>query len=73
MTEPTSRVRFLTPTTAATTKSKITFTVELRDFSIDAKDVGEIMKPQVGHLHFSMDNGTYDHPRYSAQLAGERS
>jgi hypothetical protein len=55
----------LTPKTGATTESKITFTVELRDFTIDAKDVGEVVKPQMGHLHFSMDNGTYDHPRYS--------
>jgi hypothetical protein len=42
-----------------------TFTVELRNFEIDAKDVGEIKSAHMGHLRFSMDNGKYDYPRYS--------
>ena len=61
----TSGVRFLTPKAGVTTKSKVTFTVKLRNFELDAKEVGKMKKAHMGNLHFSMDNGKYDHPRYS--------
>jgi len=61
----TSSVKFVTPKQGASTKSKVTFTVKLRNFKLDAKDVGKMKKPNMGHLHFSMDKGKYDHPKYS--------
>jgi hypothetical protein len=61
----TSGVKFVTPKSGATTKSKVTFTVKLRNFKLDAKDVGKMKKPNMGHLHFSMDKGKYDYPKYS--------
>ena len=61
----TSSVGFVTPEEGATTKPEVTFTVELRNFEIDANDVGDMKETHKGHLHFSMDNGQYDYPEYS--------
>ena len=58
-------VKFVTPKPGASTHSKITFTVKLKNFKLDAKDVGKSKKANTGHLHFSMDNGKYDYPKYS--------
>jgi hypothetical protein len=58
-------VKFVTPKAGATTKSKVTFTVKLSNFKIDAKDVGKMKKAHMGHLHFAMDKGKYDYPKYS--------
>lgn len=59
------QVEFVTPKAGATTGPKVTFAVELRDFDVDATDVGEMKEAQTGHLHFSMDNGVFDYPKYS--------
>ena len=32
---------------------------------LDPKDVGKQKKPNTGHLHFQMDGGKFDYPRYS--------
>jgi hypothetical protein len=61
----TSSVEFVKPEAGATTRSEVTFSVELRNFEIDAKDVGEMRDARIGHLHFSMDDGRYDYPAYS--------
>ena len=61
----TPSVKFVTPKANATTHSKITFTVKLTNFKIDAKDVGKTKKANMGHLHFSMDKGKFDYPKYS--------
>lgn len=60
-----SSVKFVTPKAGATTKSKVTFAVKLRNFKLDARDVGKMKRANMGHLHFSMDRGKYDHPKYS--------
>jgi hypothetical protein len=46
-----------------------TFTarVDLKDFKIDAENVGKAPRPGYGHLHFQLDEGRYDHPRYSGK------
>jgi hypothetical protein len=44
---------------------KVTATVDLADFMINADAVGMAPAPKEGHLHFSMDGGTYDFPQYS--------
>jgi hypothetical protein len=61
----TSSVEVVTPEAGATTKSEVTVTVELRNFELHAKDVGELKNARIGHLHFSIDDGRYDYPAYS--------
>jgi hypothetical protein len=58
-------VKFVTPKPSATTSSKVTFAVKLTNFKIDAKDVGKMKIANMGHLHFAMDKGKYDYPKYS--------
>lgn len=58
-------VKFVTPKAGASTHSQVTFTVKLTNFKIDAKDVGKMKKANTGHLHFAMDKGKFDYPKYS--------
>lgn len=58
-------VKFTTPKANAVTGSKVTFTVKLTNFRIDAKNVGKANRAGRGHLHFAMDNGKYDYAKYS--------
>jgi hypothetical protein len=58
-------VSFVTPKTGATTPSTVTAKVKLVHFRLSAKDVGKKPKAGEGHLHFAMDNGKFDHPKYS--------
>jgi hypothetical protein len=39
--------------------------VALRHFQIAPKLVGQAPVPGKGHLHFMLDDGKFDHPRYS--------
>ena len=58
-------VRFVTPAAGATTGSSVTFRVALKNFALDPADVGKRNKAHRGHLHFQMDGGKFDYPRYS--------
>lgn len=59
-------VSFVTPKTGATISSgTVTAKVKLVHFRLSAKDVGKKPKAGEGHLHFAMDNGKFDHPKYS--------
>lgn len=58
-------VQFVQPRNGATTGSTVTFAVKLTDFKLDPKDVGKRKKPNAGHLHFQMDGGKFDYPKYS--------
>jgi hypothetical protein len=58
-------VKFVTPRAGATTGTDVTFTVRLTRFTLDPKDVGKRNKPHKGHLHFQMDGGKFDYPKYS--------
>ena len=58
-------VTFAKPGAGATTSSKVTFVVKLTNFSLDPKDVGKQKKAGFGHLHFQMDGGKFDYPKYS--------
>jgi hypothetical protein len=60
-----SSVKFVTPTQGSTKGSTVTATVKLTDFKLDAKDVGKMKAAHMGHLHFQMDGGKYDYPKYS--------
>jgi hypothetical protein len=58
-------VSFVKPSANATTGSKVQFVVKLTNFSLDPKDVGKQKKAGLGHLHFQMDGGKFDYPKYS--------
>ena len=58
-------VRFVTPSAGAVTGSTVTFRVALRNFVIDPADVGKRNKAHRGHLHFQLDGGKFDYPKYS--------
>ena len=58
-------VHFVTPKAGATTGTSVSFKVALKNFSLDPADVGKRNKPHRGHLHFQMDGGKYDYPKYS--------
>jgi hypothetical protein len=58
-------VRFLTPAAGAKTGSKVKVTVGLKNFEIAPKAVGQAPRLGQGHLHFTMDGGKYDRPRYA--------
>jgi hypothetical protein len=58
-------VSFISPTDGEMTGDSVTAEVELSGFEIDAVGVGKANEPNKGHLHFSLDGGKYDHPKYS--------
>jgi hypothetical protein len=58
-------VSFTSPMHAAKTGSKVTFTVKLGNFTICAACVGKAKQANTGHLHFAMDGGKLDYPKYS--------
>lgn len=64
-TPPKSQVNFTSPKDGATTGSTVTFKVALKNFRIDPQAVGQAPRPGVGHLHFTMDGGKFDFPKYS--------
>jgi hypothetical protein len=43
----------------------LTAAVKLKNFKLDPQAVGKAPQPGKGHLHFSVDNGKFDYPRYS--------
>jgi hypothetical protein len=62
---PGAGVSFTTPKKGAKVGSTITAKVKLTDFTLAPSQVGKAAKQGQGHLHFSLDNGKYDFPRYS--------
>jgi hypothetical protein len=58
-------VSFVSPTDGETTADSVTAEVELEGFEIDAAGVGMANAPNEGHLHFSLDGGEFDTPKYS--------
>lgn len=60
-----AKVKFKSPKQGATVGTTFKVRVKVKRFRIDAKDVGKANKPNRGHLHFSLDNGKYDFPKYS--------
>jgi hypothetical protein len=58
-------VHFTSPMMGAKTGSKVVFNVALKGFTICAPCVGKANKPNTGHLHFQMDGGKFDFPKYS--------
>ena len=58
-------VTFVSPADGETTGDTVTAEVELEGFQIDAASVGMANSSDTGHLHFSLDGGEYDTPKYS--------
>jgi hypothetical protein len=64
---PQSDVAFVTPKDGAKVNSALLCKVKLTNFTIDPKAVGQSPQPGRGHLHFSLDDGKFDHPKYSGK------
>jgi hypothetical protein len=62
---PRPTVTVLTPRAGAGVGSRFTVRVRLGHFKISPSMVGMSPVPGHGHLHFVLDGGRYDHPRYS--------
>jgi hypothetical protein len=58
-------VRIVTPKLNVTTGNTVMVKVALKNFTIDAKHVGMAAKPNRGHIHFQLDKGKFDFPKYS--------
>jgi hypothetical protein len=58
-------VAFKAPKANAKLGKTVTATVKLTNFKLDPKDVGKAPAVGKGHLHFTMDGGKYDFPKYS--------
>ena len=56
---------FSSPEDGSTVGSEFTAEVALEGFKLDAKNVGKGKKEGSGHLHFSLDGGKFDKPKYS--------
>lgn len=62
---PGAKVTFVKPPKGAMTGDKVTVVVKLKNFKLAPKDVGKPAKAGEGHLHFSLDGGKFDQPKYS--------
>jgi len=58
-------VSFTAPMDGSTQGDPVTATVKLEDFAIAPSKVGGSNSSGKGHLHFSLDAGKYDYPKYS--------
>ena len=59
------QVSFVSPTDGQMTAGEVTAEVELENFEIDAVNVGKAVDEGKGHLHFTLDGGKFDKPKYS--------
>jgi hypothetical protein len=62
---PGAKVRFVTPKEASTQPATVVARVKLIHFKLAPKQVGKAAKQGEGHLHFSLDRGQFDRPKYS--------
>ena len=58
-------VSFVSPEPGSTVTGDVMAKVNLADFMINADAVGKAAKAGEGHLHFEMDGGKFDQPKYS--------
>jgi hypothetical protein len=62
---PGAKVTFITPKEASVQPRTIVARVKLKNFKLAPKQVGKAAKQGEGHLHFALDQGKFDHPKYS--------
>ena len=65
--KPGSKVEIVQPKDGDTTSGTVKVKVKLADFQLDPKAVGKANEEGYGHLHFSMDEGKFDKPKYSGE------
>ena len=58
-------ITIVSPADGASVSQPVTLKADLTDFQINAADVGMPPKAGEGHLHWEMDGGKYDLPKYS--------
>ena len=58
-------VAFVSPTANAEVSGPVTAEVKIDGFTINADHVGKAPVAGEGHVHFQMDGGKYDFPKYS--------
>jgi hypothetical protein len=63
--QPDAKASFTSPQNGATTPGTVTATVDVTGIKLSPNAVGKPAKAGEGHLHFSMDEGKYDFPKYS--------
>ena len=64
-----AKVAFVSPKPGAALQGPVRVRVRVSGFRLDARDVGKPPKRGVGQLHFRMDGGKFDKPRYSGRAA----
>ena len=64
---PKGEVRFVAPKEGAKTGSTVTAKVDLKDFELSPTTVGKPPRPGQGHLHFRLDEGKLDTPKYAGE------
>jgi hypothetical protein len=62
---PGATVAFVNPKSGSTQGRTVAVKVKLTHFKLAPNQVGKAAKQGEGHLHFSMDDGKYDFPKYS--------
>jgi hypothetical protein len=62
---PGAKIRFVTPKEASTQPGTVAVRVKFTHFTLAPKKVGKAAKQGEGHLHFSLDQGKFDRPKYS--------
>jgi hypothetical protein len=62
---PGAKVSFVKPRNDSTVGPVVVARVTLANFKLAPSQVGKAAKQGEGHLHFSLDNGKYDYPKYS--------
>lgn len=63
--QPRASVEFMAPTDGETAGPTVTARVRLSGLRLAPEAVGQAAREGEGHLHFSLDGGKYDQPRYS--------
>ena len=62
---PGATVKITTPSDGSTTGRKVTAHVTLSNFQLAPAQVGKKAVAGQGHLHFALDGGKFDFPKYS--------
>jgi hypothetical protein len=62
---PGATASFVSPTDGSTQGSTVKANVKLTNFKLAPSQVGKPAKQGEGHLHFALDEGKYDQPKYS--------
>jgi hypothetical protein len=66
---PGAKLEIVSPRRDASQSPPVRVAVRVTGFRLDAKHLGQAPKRSSGHLHFRMDGGRYDRPRYSGRNA----